>query len=90
MSWNGQKYVDTLLPFGLKTAPIIFTAVADALQWVIETHVECKIHIKLYLDNYLLLLCPPKSLKLQNNLFKCQNLRVSGANLKTEGQRKAT
>lgn len=31
----GQRcYVDGVLPFGLWSAPKIFTAVADALQWV--------------------------------------------------------
>jgi len=38
MSWNGQTYIDTVLPFGLRSAPIIFTAIVDALQWVIESH----------------------------------------------------
>ena len=36
MSWGGHLYVDTVLPFGLRSAPIIFTAVADALQWILE------------------------------------------------------
>ena len=36
MSWEGQVLVDTALPFGLRSAPLIFTAVADALQWIME------------------------------------------------------
>ena len=32
MSWEGMVYVDTVLPFGLRSAPLIFSAVADALQ----------------------------------------------------------
>lgn len=33
MQWEGTIYVDTGLPFGLKSALKIFTAVADALEW---------------------------------------------------------
>ena len=31
--WNGEYFVDAMLPFGLRSAPKIFTAVADALEW---------------------------------------------------------
>lgn len=34
MQWEGKLYVDRVLPFGLRSAPIIFSAVADALQWI--------------------------------------------------------
>ena len=34
MQWEGNIYVDKVLPFGLRSAPIIFSAVADALQWM--------------------------------------------------------
>ena len=30
--WKGSLYVDTALPFGLLSAPKIFTAVADAVE----------------------------------------------------------
>lgn len=36
MKWQGKLYVDTTLPFGLRSAPKIFNAVADAAQWVIQ------------------------------------------------------
>ena len=29
-------FVDMVLPFGLRSAPLLFTALADALQWVME------------------------------------------------------
>lgn len=29
-----EVYVDTTLPFGLRSAPTIFTAVADGLEWM--------------------------------------------------------
>ena len=31
MAWNGKVYLDKVLPFGLRSAPIIFSAIADAL-----------------------------------------------------------
>ena len=34
MKWDGQLYVDTVLPFGLRSAPKIFNCIADALQWI--------------------------------------------------------
>ena len=35
MLWEGWVYVDTALPFGLRSAPLIFTALADGLEWVL-------------------------------------------------------
>ena len=34
MLWEGGLYVDSVLPFGLRSAPIIFTAIADAMHRV--------------------------------------------------------
>ena len=36
MGWKGRVYVDKVLPFGLWSASMLFTAIADALQWVME------------------------------------------------------
>ena len=33
MEWKGQIYVDPMLPFGLRSAPKLFNAVADAPEW---------------------------------------------------------
>ena len=33
-SFKGSLFVDTALPFGLRSAPKIFTAIADAVEWV--------------------------------------------------------
>ena len=35
MKWNGETYVDKVLPFGLRSAPKIYNAVADALLWIL-------------------------------------------------------
>ena len=39
MRWKGQYYVDTTLSFGFRSAPKLFTALADALVWV--TSISC-------------------------------------------------
>ncbi len=33
MKWEGETYVDGTLPFGLRSAPLLFTAVGDAIEW---------------------------------------------------------
>ena len=51
MSWDGSVYIDTALPFGLRSAPKIFTALADALQWIAE---NCGVsNLWYYLDDYI-------------------------------------
>lgn len=51
--WDKMLYVDATLPFGLRSAPKIFTAVADPLEWIIKSKgVEWLAH---YLDNYVFL-----------------------------------
>ena len=55
VEWEGRHYVDSALPFGLRSAPKIFTAVADALQWVmLDVGVSAVNH---YLDDFVR---PPK------------------------------
>ena len=50
MEWNGQLFVDTALPFGLRSAPLIFNAVAEALAYMIKGRgVEGLDH---YLDDF--------------------------------------
>ena len=36
MQWRGEVFLDMVLPFGLRSAPLLFTAVADALKWAME------------------------------------------------------
>ena len=58
MAWNGDVYVDTVLPFGLRSAPKIFNAVANAIEWVARTAgVKWMCH---YLDDFLIV-GPPGS-----------------------------
>lgn len=52
MRWRDEVYVDTVLPFGLRSAPKIFNAFADALMWIGRSHrIEDLDH---YLDDFFL------------------------------------
>ena len=49
--WEGQVFIDHCLPFGLRSAPKIFTAFADALAWIL--HHQGIRHIMHYLDDFM-------------------------------------
>ena len=51
MQLKGGIYVDTVLPFGLRSAPKIYYALADAMQWIIRRSGSEVLH---YLDNFLI------------------------------------
>ena len=51
MLWKRQLYVDTCLPFGLRSAPRIFTALADMLEWGVKE--QGVSHLFHYLDDYI-------------------------------------
>ena len=34
MRWNDSVYIDTCLPFGLRSAPKLFNLLADMLAWI--------------------------------------------------------
>ena len=56
VQWEGNIYVDPRLPFGLRSAPKIFNAVADALQWILQqAGINCLFH---YLDDFIMLGAP--------------------------------
>ena len=53
MQWDGKLYIDTALPFGLRSAPKIFNALADAIEWVLCAR-GVK-YVRHYLDDFILL-----------------------------------
>ena len=56
MQWRGKVYVDGMLPFGLRSAPKLFNAVADAIEWcVAKQGVQ---HVYHYLDDFIVLGSP--------------------------------
>ena len=38
MKWREKYYVDMALLFGLRSAPYIFTAITDVVQWMLTSH----------------------------------------------------
>ena len=86
MVWKGSIYVDTTLPFGLRSAPKIFNSVADALEWVMRARgVRNVAH---YLDDYILM-GSPRSTECAEDLEKaltvCRELGVPVASHKCVG-----
>ena len=65
MKWNGEIYLDSCLPFGLRSAPRLFNILADLLEWILQQEgVSVCLH---YLDDFLTV-GPPKSPVCQQNL----------------------
>ena len=86
VQWAGKIFFDTRLPFGLRSAPKIFSAVADALQSVFQKRgVTWVAH---YLDDYITM-GPPHSDECQQNLevmlSSCRRLGVPVAPGKCAG-----
>ena len=49
---ENSVYIDRALPFGLRSAPKIFSAVADAVQWILQSRgISNSLH---YLDDFIL------------------------------------
>ena len=86
--WNGegQVFADAALPFGLRSAPKIFNAVADALAWILQKEGACALlH---YLDDFLII-GKPQSEECAGSVALtqavCQKLGVPLATHKCEG-----
>ena len=86
MQWENEIYVDPMLPFGLRSAPKIFNAVADAFQWILQQ--QGVTHILHYLDDYITI-GPPRTPVCQHNpetlLTMAAKLGVPIVTQRTEG-----
>ena len=86
MEWQGGIYIDTCLPFGLRSAPKLFNVLAEMLSWIAkQRNVSFLIH---YLDDFLTM-GPSSSSSCQYNLDTiiqiCNYLGVPLALEKVEG-----
>ena len=81
-----MEKADPMLPFGLRSAPKIFSAIADALDWYLRR--SGIRYIKHYLDDYIII-GPPHSAKCREAMAIldkiCQLLGVPIAEHKRDG-----
>ena len=84
--FSSDTYVDQALPFGLRSAPKIFSAVADFIAWVLHCHgIAYQLH---YLDDFLFLGAPhsdeaARALEMVTQVFRTLGIPI--AVHKTEG-----
>ena len=86
MLWHNQVFIDCQLPFGLASAPAIFSALAEGLKWILRQRgIRGIIH---YLDDFLLLGQPDSdecSYAMSQTWQVCEELGVPLAEGKVEG-----
>ena len=51
MQWRGKFYIDTFLPFGLRSAPFLFNHLSVAIHWILQ-HKHSVYHLLYYLDDF--------------------------------------
>ena len=66
MQWQGNYFVYITLPFGLPSAPYIFSSVADLVDWVLKKQYDVSFLLH-YLDDFHTL-GPPNSQTCQQNV----------------------
>lgn len=69
MQWAGKYFIDMALPFGLRSAPYIFSSVADLAKWILTVNYEVNFLCH-YLDDFHTL-GPPNSPICQHNFDTC-------------------
>ena len=77
MQWQRKYYVDTCLPFGLRSAPFLFNQFAEVLNWILcQNYQVMAIH---YLDDFLIVGAPGSSGSVCGlNLADLGSLRQAG------------
>ena len=84
--WQDSVYIDYQLPFGMASAPAIFSALSEALEWVL--HQRRVRSVVYYMDDFLLMGSPGTSecsLAQATTIVICSELGVPLAEDKTEG-----
>ena len=86
MLWEDKVYIDCALPFGLRSAPLIFTAVADAMQWIMERRGIA--HLFHYIDDFITLGTPESAVCSRNSTLMheiCKEMGLPAEPEKDEG-----
>lgn len=86
VQWNSTTFLDGALPFSLRSAPKLFSAVADCLLWIF---LKEGVHLAIYYLDDFLFIEPPGATLCAESLLKavqlCEELGVQVALEKTEG-----
>ena len=86
ITWKNKIYVDRALPFGLRSAPKVFNALADLITWILASNgIQHQLH---YLDDFLFLTTPDSATGSRVLAIALQTLHQLGipvAANKTEG-----
>ena len=85
--WKTRFYVDTCLPFELRSAPDLFNCLSEAIHWILVNRYGVH-HLLHYLDDFLTA-GPPDSPICSNNLNSmlslCQRINAPVKSSKIEG-----
>ena len=65
--WRGKYYIDTHLPFGLRTSPRIYNLFAEAIHWVLQYSFGWS--LSHYVDDFLGVFPPNTDLAVKSRLF---------------------
>ena len=72
-SVNGRFYAERFLPFGLRTAPYLFSLLAKLFHWLLEQRLQNLVggaQVVYYLDDFIVLLPPTCEWRPASDLFK--------------------
>ena len=52
MTWRGSSYINAVMPFGLRSALEIFSAVGEVIEWIVKARgVTYAMH---YIDDFII------------------------------------
>ena len=69
IKWRGEYFIDLSLPFGLSSAPFMFSSFTDLLEWIVKHNYEVQFLLHYFNDFHTL--GPPDSPVCQQNLDTC-------------------
>ena len=87
IKWRGKFYIDTCLPFGLRSAPFLFNQLADAIHWSLQHNYNVR-HVLHYLDDFFTAGSPGSTEcadNLQSMLSLCTTINAPVKSSKIEG-----
>lgn len=81
-TWNASIFIDKMLPFSLRSAPLIFTAVAGTLTWIMNKQgVMWAVH---YIDHFLKIGKPESGNCLRNMKLMEETVAFAGLPIEPE------